>query len=433
MKLDGFPAGAEPSAAAGRAAAEPSPARRGYVLALLTLVYAVSSMDRQIMAVLAEPIRRDLALSDSEYGLLAGFLFAAFYTVSGIPLAWLADRANRVKVIAAACALWSLFAGAFGLAQNFVHMAAARAGLAIGEAGSSPASYSILSDIFPPASRGRAVGVFSLGVPIGTAVAIGGAAWIANAYGWRAAFLAGAVPGLVLVLLLLFTVAEPPRDALPMTPSVPLRESLRSYFGNPPLALLTAAASTSIVAGYGVMMWAPAFLMRSGGMSLAQLGSVFAIGSGLALGAGMYGSGWLADRIASRGNVWRMALLPAASQVLAAAALAIALLSGRWELSIWPMLVALTLIASYFPPTMTLVQHSVPADRRAVAAAILLFCVGLFGSGGGPLLIGWMSDSMHAYGPDISLRIGMASVIPFFLLSSLFYRIAAQTGARSAR
>ncbi len=419
-----------PPGADEHAAIPMSPGRRRYILTLLTLIYAVSSMDRQVMAVLAEPIRRDLALTDSQYGLLAGMLFAVFYTVCGIPLAWLADRANRVRIIASACALWSLFAASFGLAQSFLQLAVSRAGLAIGEAGSSPASYSILSDCFAPAARGRAIGIFSLGVPIGTAAAVAGAAWIGAAFGWRVAFFASAIPGIVLALVLLLTVAEPSRGALhSITPPTPLRVVLREYFTNPALALLTAATSLSIVAGYGVMMWAPAFLMRSGGMTLSQLGGIFAVGSGLALGIGMYGSGWLADRLASRGNVWAMAAIPAVSQVLAAAALALALISGRWEFSIWPVLAAMAFIASYFSPAMTLVQHSVTADRRAVAAAILLFFVGIFG-GAGPLLVGWASDLAQARGPGVSLRIGLASVIPFFVLSSGLYWQAARVGVR---
>lgn len=188
-----------------------SQGRRYLAVAMLGGVYTLSFLDRQLLSILAEPVKAELGLSDTQLGLLTGFMFALFYTLFGVPVAWLADRGNRVRIVAAACALWSLFSAGCGLAQNFVQLALARTGAGIGEAGGSPPSYAIIADYFPPEERGRALALYSLGIPLGTTAGAALGGWIASTYGWRSAFISIGLVGIVFALVVLLTVAEPRR------------------------------------------------------------------------------------------------------------------------------------------------------------------------------------------------------------------------------
>ncbi|MGE0775550.1 MAG: MFS transporter [Sphingomonadaceae bacterium] len=192
----------------------PAKGARYVALVLLMIVYAFNYLDRQIVSVLAEPIKNDLHLSDAEIGMLGGLVFALFYTAFGIPLAYMADRYHRVRIISASCAIWSLFTASCGLATGFATLALARIGVGIGEAGGTPPSHSILADYFPPEKRGGALALYSLGVPIGTTLGTMIGAWVAAEHGWRTAFLAVGLPGLAAALVVLLFVREPERGRL---------------------------------------------------------------------------------------------------------------------------------------------------------------------------------------------------------------------------
>ena len=236
--------GAAPAAAGNKLGAYP------YVVVLiLGLVYTFNYLDRQILAILAEPIKNDLGLTDTQIGMVSGLMFALFYTVFGIPIAWLADRSHRVGIVAAACMMWSVFCGLCGLAQNYVHLVLARIGVGIGEAGGASPSMSVISDYFPPHKRGGAIGLFSLGVPLGATIGVAFGAWVAAHYGWRQAFIAVALPGIFLSVLLLVLVKEPKRGrydppAEAAAKPASIAECVRTYIRTPTLSLLLLAAAT---------------------------------------------------------------------------------------------------------------------------------------------------------------------------------------------
>lgn len=198
---------------------KPQSLRRSYfVVAMLGGVYSLNFLDRQLLSILAEPVKADLALSDTQLGLLSGLAFALFYSIFGIPVAWLADRSNRKRIVAGACALWSLFTIGCGMAQSFTQIALARVGVGIGEAGGSPPSYSIIADYFPPEKRGGAMALYSLGVPLGTTAGAALGGWIASQYGWRSAFISIGLFGIFFAALVAVTVREPRRGTFDAAP-----------------------------------------------------------------------------------------------------------------------------------------------------------------------------------------------------------------------
>ena len=234
---------------------------RYLVVGLLAVVYTFNFMDRQIMSTLAEPIRKDLGLSDTALGALSGLTFAIFYTTAGIPVAWLSDRFKRVWIMAAACGIWSVFTAACGLATNFTTLAFSRIMVGAGEAGGSPPSYSLISDYFPAKERGVGLAIYSLGVPLGTmlGVALGGG--VAAAYGWRMAFFAVGLPGVILALLMLLIVREPKRGGLDEmalgaeahAPAPPAFKVIGAFLSNRTLACVAIACGFSAFVGYAML------------------------------------------------------------------------------------------------------------------------------------------------------------------------------------
>ena len=184
---------------------------RRYALGVLVVVYTFNFIDRQILSILLEPIKHELLLSDTQLGLLTGFAFAMFYATLGIPIARFADRGNRRNLIAVSLAIWSAMTALSGAAVNFVYLLIARIGVGIGEAGCSPSSHAMIADYYPIRTRATALGVYALGIPIGTLFGFLAGGWINQYFGWRAAFLVVGLPGLILALLVRFTVREPPR------------------------------------------------------------------------------------------------------------------------------------------------------------------------------------------------------------------------------
>lgn len=397
---------------------------RNLALALLTLIYVFNFMDRQIMGVLAEPIKQDLGLSDSQLGLLTGFMFALFYTSFGVPVAWLADRTRRTWVIAAACALWSGFSAACGVANSFATMAAARVGVAVGEAGGVPPSYSLIADLFPPHSRARALALYSLGVPLGLGIgtAIGG--WIAASFGWRIAFFVVAAPGLLLSAALLIFVKEPVRGRYDqvvandhVAPSLPAAIGL--FLRSPQLTLISLACALGGFACYGLMAWMSAYLIRILGMTLSEVGSWLSITLALGMGAGIWISGAMADRYGPRDRR-AYAWIPGGALAIGAPILLVATSIDDWHLALPLFGVTLGLSIFYLAPSVAVVQQLVPPDQRSTASAMLLLCLNLIGLGCGPLFMGMISDATG------SLRIAFYALVPMFILAALANLIAAR-------
>jgi MFS family permease len=390
------------------------------VLGVLLVVYVLNYLDRQLVSILAEPIKADLGLSDTQLGLVTGFMFALFYTTFGVPVAWLADRARRTTIVAVACGLWSLFTGACGLAGNFVHLMLARIGVGVGEAGGVPPSYTILADYFPPRRRGLAMGLYALGIPLGTFLGGAYGAWAAGRFGWRGAFLTLAIPGILAAMALPFLVREPVRGGLDTgddakAPAVPLLTAIGLYVKSATLVLATLGCSLSAVVGYSLQSWSPAFLMRVQGASLHDVGAVYSPVIAICVAAGIFGSGWLVDRLGARSQR-AYPLVPAAAFVLAFPLYIAAISVHDWRWSVALMAIPQGLTFTYLAPAVAVVQNLTPPSRRSTASAMLLFVLNLLAVGCGPLYVGAVSDwAKPTYGVE-SLRIALFALIPFFIL-----------------
>ncbi len=388
------------------------------VLGVLLVVYVLNYLDRQLVSILAEPIKKELGLTDTQLGLVTGLMFALFYTLFGIPVAWLADRTRRTTIVAIGCGVWSLFTAACGFAGNFVHLALARIGVGVGEAGGVPPSYAILSDYFPAQRRGLAMSLYSLGIPLGTLTGGLYGTFVAAHYGWRAAFIGLAVPGVLIALALPFLVREPTRgglDADAAEPQPPLLTSLALFVKSPRLVLVTLGCAFSAVVGYSLQTWSPAFLMRVQGATLQEVGAYYSPLIAVSVGCGIFGSGWLVDRLSKSSLKW-YPLVPAAAFVIALPLFYAAVSAKDWRTSVLLLIIPQGLTFTYLAPAIAIVQNLVPASRRATTSAMLLFVLNLMAVGCGPLYVGFVSDlAKPQYGVE-SLRIALYALLPFFVI-----------------
>jgi MFS family permease len=392
------------------------PRSSGIVLALLLLAYIFNFLDRQILGILAQPIKADLHLSDTEFGAIGGLAFALLYSVLGLPLAYLADRTSRSAVVAGSLAVWSAFTALCGTATGYGQLFLYRLGVGVGEAGGVAPSYALIADYFPPERRARALAIFSLGVPIGLASGTLIGAYIAAALNWRAAFIAMGVAGILLAPVMLVTVRDKARIAA--TERTPIARVFPLLARKPAFWLLAFAASCSSLTGYGLALWTPSVLMRSFGLDLRSTGTFLA--SLVLIGgcSGVFAGGWFADRLGQADRGW-YARLPAIAWLVTAVAFAAGLLAPTLWLA-WPLLLignALTIL--WLGPVATAVQHLVPRPMRATASASFLLINNLVGLGVGPLLMGRLSDALKStYGVD-SLRYAAAACTLFYLVAAL--------------
>jgi predicted MFS family arabinose efflux permease len=386
------------------------------VLALLLIAYIFNFLDRQILAILAGPIIKDLELTDTQFGLLSGPPFAIFYSLLGLPFAYLADRTSRSKVIGGAVALWSAFTALCGAAGSFLHLFLFRMGVGVGEAGGVAPSYALIADYFPPQRRARALAIFSLGIPLGSTGGTLIGAYLASWIDWRAAFIAMGIAGVVLAPIMLIFVQDPRR-----APVDPQRVPPLQVFGllarKPSFWLLAFSASFSSLAGYGLLLWTPSVFERSFGLGLIEraqfLGSLLLIGGC----AGVFAGGLLADRLGQRDRGW-YAKLPAIAWLITAPTFALGLMAPSLWLA-WPLLLipnALNIL--WLGPVTAAVQHLVERPMRATASASFLLINNLIGLGIGPLLIGHVSDVLKkSYGLE-ALRYAAVGTTAFYLLAA---------------
>ena len=380
---------------------------RHYALFVLVVVYTFNFIDRQILSILMESIKLDLGLSDQALGFLAGFAFAAFYAVMGMPIALWADRGNRRNLISLALAIWSLMTALSGMAQTFTHLALARIGVGIGEAGCSPPAHSLLSDYFPPEQRATALGIYSLGIPLGIMFGLFAGGWINEAFGWRRAFFVVGIPGLVLALLVRFTLREPLRgmsENRRLSDEKPrFRETVRFLIARPAFLHMAFGGALAAFVGYGVLSWFPSFLIRTHGMNTAEVGLWLGLIIGIPGGAGIFLGGYLADKFGARDTRWYLWTVTIASLLsLPFGAAAYLLSNPYWALLLFaiPTLLSNFWQATTFAQTQSLVR----LRMRGVASAILLFIVNIIGLGAGPWTVGLLSDLLAPrYGAD-SLR-----------------------------
>lgn len=400
-------------------------------LAVLVVVYLVNFMDRQLFAVLQEDIRADLNLNDSQLALLGGTVFALFYATLGVPLAWAANRTNRIRLIAFACAVWSVFTALSGLANTFLQMALARIGVATGEAGGVAPSYSVISDYFAPSQRGLAIGIFTIGAPLGLMFGTFLGALIAAELGWRWAFILLGLPGVLLALGLFVFVREPERGRIDeagtsqAAPSNPI-DALKTIFATPSLMFLTLGAATTSFAGYGMYQWIPSFLQRSQGLGLDEvrtfLSPLFLLGI-----IGAIGGGWIADRV-GKSKPSAYAFVPAASIALSAPFFLAAMLVSNGGLSLILLAIPMILGYAWIGPCLAAAQTLTSPTMRATVAAIIGFFNNLIGIGLGPLFIGRISDSLApSLGKGEALRIALACGVSVFLVAATLFAAASFT------
>jgi MFS family permease len=391
--------------------------RRGFTLFLLTLAYFFSYMDRQILAILQEDIRKELLLSDTQLGLLAGFAFAIFYATLGLPVARLADRGNRVNIIGVALALWSAMTAVCGLAQNFIQLLLARIGVGIGEAGSSPPSHSMIADLYPPEKRAGAMGIYSLGVVLGAAggTMIGGT--LAHFFGWRYAMFAVGIPGILLAIVIKLFVVEPPRGmsdpehAGAARDIPPFGAGFRSLFADRAAVHLVMGVTITSLIGYGQTAFGPSFIIRNMGMDKLEIASIVApVGAVCGTISAVLG-GWLANKAAERWGLHAQSWLVLAMKGVGLPLSFLFFLSSDPWVGIPIYWVSLILVNSYLGPTFALIQGLAPLRMRALWAAVTLLVINLIGLGLGPTLIGVISDVLKpSLGDAESLRWAMLSL-----------------------
>jgi MFS family permease len=405
------------------ATAEVRTSRASIVLALLLIAYIFNYLDRQILGILAGPIITELKLTDTQFGLLSGPPFAIFYSILGIPFAFLADKTSRSRVIAAAVALWSAFTALCGTASSFWHLFAFRMGVGVGEAGGVAPSYALIADYFPPQRRARALAIFSLGVPIGLSAGTLMGAYIAAAVSWRAAFYAMGLAGVVLAPVLLLVLKDPVKPVASVS-AAPIGQVFPMVAKKPVFWLIAFAASFSSLSGYGLAVWVPSVLERSFGMGLIGRGQFLASVVFLGGCTGVFAGGWLADRLGARDRAW-YAKLPAIAWLITAPTFAAGLLTHNAVLAWFLLLIPNALNILWLGPVIAAVQHLVPQRMRATASASFLLINNLIGLGVGPFLIGRLSDALkHSYGTE-ALRYAAVAVTAFYLVAALLMFLAA--------
>ncbi len=389
---------------------------------MLTVVYTFNFIDRQILVILQEPIKADLGLSDAQLGLLTGFSFALVYVTAGIPIAWLADRANRRNIVAASLAFWSLMTALSGLVQNYGQLLAARLGVGVGEAGGSPPSHSMISDYFPPSSRGTALSFYSMGIYIGVLFGFAAGGWIAENFGWRNAFFVIGIPGILYALAVLWIIKEPQRgrfDPAGAPPQSSLSETLAGLKRRPTFWYLSVGCAFTAFISYGNGNFMPSFLMRNHGMSLAEVGATLGLISGLSGATGTFLGGFLADRLATRDMRWYV-WIPILGGLSAMIPAYYTLFGENTTLIVAAMIPSQILSALYLGPCIATCHNLVSPGMRAMASAILYFVLNLIGLGLGPLTVGILSDLYAEPFGENNLRYAMATVLTIGFLGIYF-------------
>lgn len=376
----------------------------GLTLGVLLVVYIFNFLDRQIVTILAEPIARDLGLSDTQIGVLTGLSFALLYSTLGLPIARLADRprTDRVKLIAAAVAVWSVATALCGGALGFIQLAIARVFVGVGEAGATPPAHSLITDVAAPEKRARAFAIYQLGPPIGGLIGMVLGGLLAGSVGWRMAFVVVGLPGLALALLVLLLLRDPRRSDGPASRAqpLPLGEALRQILASKAMRLLLAAAGFASFATYGVLIWTTIFFQRSHGLTPAETGLWFGLVNGLGSILGVWLGGQIGDRHRAKGKQ-HLLTVPALAQLLSVPFLLAALVMPDSRVAMVLFFPAIVLNWLYVAPYYSAVQGLVPPAARAVASAAILFMQNLIGLGLGPVLLGYCSDLLKpTYGTE---------------------------------
>ncbi len=418
-------------------AAAPRISGRAWVLAVLTLTYTFNHVDRQILVILLEPIKTELGLRDSQLGMLTGLAFAAFYATLGIPVAMWADRGNRRNIIALAVAIWSGMTALSGLAQTYWHLLLARMGVGIGEAGGTPPATSMIADLYRPEERATALGIYTTGIGLGIMAGFALGGYVYELYGWRVAFFVAGIPGLILALVVRFTVREPARglsDArVDDTPAPSLGETLRFIFGQTSYLWLLAGCLLICISSNAFLVFTSSFLQRTYALTPGQVALPLGVLIGGVGSAGAVILGMVCDRLSKRDLRWRPLIIAAC----AAAALPFAWMFLRaptveaaYAWNIVPSFIGLV----YASIAYTASQELVKLRMRSFASAFMLFCLTLIGIGCGPWIAGELSDHFLRQGAEqplaraleLILILNAASILCLLMATRHYRRDAAR-------
>jgi MFS family permease len=425
----------------------------GFALLIMLLIHMTKTVDRNIMGVLFEPLKAEFAVSDTLLGLVAGAIFGILHAAASIVLGHLADRMSRVKLLSAACVLWSGLTMVCGMVTSFWQLALARAGVAMAEAGSAGTAVPMIAELFPANRRSLATGIYFLGAPFGVLIGIGLGSWIAQHYGWRAAFSLAGFPGLLLGVLLYLFVREPKRDSVP----APLKDnaatnkksaqegivaSIKVLMANRPYLLLTLSCALAAIPATAFGTWGTSFLIRSHHLSLQHAGLLTGL---IGIGGNALGtlfSGWLIDRLSAQNSVWQIRI-PMIGLLLATP---MGMLYFLWPADIlWqlgrlpvPTVMLFGLLFSFFTawwiaPTYSAISHLIGAERRGFAIALFGVAFSAVGMGLGPLIVGAISDLLAPSTGADSLRYAMALTISTSLFAVWLMRLAIQPYQREVQ
>ena len=404
---------------------------RNYALGILTLVYTFNFIDRQLLSILQEAIKAELTLSDSQLGLLTGFAFAMFYVTAGIPIARLADRGNRRNIVAASVGIWSFMTAISGFVQNYTQLLLARIGVGVGEAGGSPPSHSIVSDIFPKEQRASALAFYSTGVNMGILFGFLFGGWLNEFFGWRVAFMVVGVPGIMLAVIVAATVREPVRGLLENKKAtdkqVPFGEVVSVLWQRKTFRHMALACGLNAFAGYGTINWLASFFIRSHEMSTGELGTWLALSTGLIGAIGVFIGGVLGDKLGKRDKRWYL-WIPGLATLLVAPFVVVVLLTDYQYLALICVFVPGLLQNVYLGNSIATTHNLVGLRWRSTASALLFLILNIIGLGMGPFAIGFLSDMLApSYGSE-SLRWAMLALLPTVnIWSAIHFYLASRT------
>ncbi|KQM54448.1 MFS transporter [Sphingomonas sp. Leaf208] len=393
----------------------------GIVLAMLTFVYVLNFLDRQLLGILAKPIQDSLHITDGQLGLIGGLYFAMFYCFIAIPVSWLADRTSRVGVLTLACAIWSAATIACGMVRTYPQLVVARMTVGFGEAGGVPPSYALITDIFPPGRRGVAFGIYNLGPPIGAALGIALGATIAAMFDWRDAFVAIGIVGILAAAALPFVIPEPVRGAADpgasnLSDKAPFWATLRAFFVNPVMTLAAFGSGATQFVTYGLGNFAVLFLIREKGMTLPEIAFWYALAIVIGMGGGMIASGRIIDRFARRSRRV-FAIAPAVSLAISMPFYVAFVWAPTWPLALALLTVVMFFNYFYLSCSVTLVQEEAAPNQRVLAGALLLLVMNFIGLGLGPTWVGAASDHFSAGGATNPLQLALYTLAPFYVIA----------------
>ena len=403
---------------------------RHLALFALFLVSAFNYIDRTILSILQIPIKAELGLTDGQLGALTGFTFALFYATLSLPISRLADRYSRRWLVVASLAIWSAMTAMCGFATGFATLAFFRIGVAIGEAGSVPASVSLIADYYPLEKRARALSTWGLALPVGLLIGYSATGWLAGAVGWRLAFAVVGGIGLLLAPIVLWLLAEPHRGTydpivLKVDDEIPFGRGLKLLWRTRAYRYVVIGGMLHGFSQYAMMTWNAPFFVRAHGLSLGQVATLMALLSGVAGAIGMYASGWLTDWLAKRDGRWRVWVMAASVAATVPCAL-VQYLVPSMTASVVAAALAAALMIAYYGPILAATQSAVPPGMRAFSNAVLLLTFNLFGLGLGPWATGVISDMLTPhYGAD-ALRHALAIVLVPSALGALVFLYAAR-------